>query len=63
MKNILLLYKNGETKKLVTSDDLYDKMQSDYKNDNYLKNEQAYIFFSEDEFNDEMIKAEANKLF
>lgn len=63
MKNILLLYKNGETKKLVTSDDLYDKMQSDYKNDNYLKNEQAYIFFSEEEFNDEMIKAEANKLF
>ncbi len=63
MKNILLLYKNGETKKLVTSDDLYDKMKSDYKNDNYLKNEQAYIFFSEDEFNDEMNKAERNKLF
>lgn len=63
MKHILLLYKSGETKKLVTSDDLYNKMKNDYSKDNYLKNEQAYIFFSEDEFNDEMIKAEANKLF
>lgn len=63
MQNIILLYKTGETKKLVTSDDLYNKMKNDYSNDNYLKNEQAYIFFSEKEFNDEMIKAEANKLF
>lgn len=63
MKTIFILYKTGDVKQMFASDDLYDKMKDDYKSDNYIKNEQAYIFFSKDEFLNELKKAEENKLF
>lgn len=63
MKTIILLYKNGDIVQQVCSEDLFKQLKEEYKSNKYNKDEQCYIFFSQEEFLDELNKAEANKLF
>lgn len=63
MKSIFLLYKNGFFSELLATDDLYNELKIQYKDNNYVESEKAYIFFSLTEYLNALQAAEDHKLF